>query len=68
MSIHYISLLNQWETEKNDLLMIDNKRFMHGRRAFDKSIKRDIVIVQTQRASFGYGSTTRKQINSNKRK
>jgi len=54
--------------EKNDLLMIDNKRFMHGRRAFDKSIKRDIIIVQTERASFGYGSTTRKQINSNKRK
>ena len=48
--------------ENNDLLMIDNKRFMHGRRAFDKGVVRDIVIIQTQRASFGYGSTTRKQI------
>ena len=44
--------------------MIDNKRFMHGRRAFDKGTKRDIVIVQTERASFGYGSTTRKKINN----
>ena len=50
--------------EKNDLLMIDNKRFMHGRRAFDKGIERDIVIVQTERASFGYGSTLRKEIKS----
>jgi len=48
--------------QKKDLLMIDNKRFMHGRRAYKKGINRDIVIVQTQRASFGYGSTTRKQI------
>ena len=48
--------------EKNDLFMIDNKRFMHGRRSFDKGIKRDIVIVQTQRASFGYGSTLRNSI------
>ena len=48
--------------EDNDLLMIDNKRFMHGRKSFDKGIERDIVIVQTERASFSYGSTTRKQI------
>ena len=39
--------------------MIDNKRFMHGRKSFDKGIERDIVIVQTERASFSYGSTTR---------
>ena len=50
----------QWK--ENDLLMIDNKRFMHGRKAFAKGIERDIVIVQTERASFGYGSTTRKKI------
>ena len=48
--------------ENNDLLMIDNKRFMHGRRAYNKRIKRDIVIVQTKRASFGYGATTRASI------
>ena len=46
----------------NDFFMIDNKRFMHGRRAFEKGMLRDIVIVQTERASFSYGSTTRKQI------
>ena len=39
--------------------MIDNKRFLHGRRSFAKGINRDIVIVQTERANFGYGSTTR---------
>ena len=47
---------------KNDLLMIDNKRFMHGRRAFEKGVKRDIVIIQSQRASFGYGCTTRHSV------
>ena len=52
---------------KSDLIMLDNRRFMHGRRAFGKHIKRDIVIMQTERASFGYGATIRKQINSNKR-
>ena len=52
---------------KSDLIMLDNRRFMHGRRAFEKHIKRDIVIMQTERASFGYGATIRKQINSNKR-
>ena len=51
---------HKWE--KNDLLMIDNKRFLHGRRSFGKKIKRDIVIVQTERASFGYGCTTRQQV------
>jgi len=45
---------------KNDLLMIDNKRFMHGRRSFKSNSKRDIVIIQTQRANFAYGLTTRK--------
>tara|TARA_Y100001960_G_C14760157_1_gene873610 strand:+ start:318 stop:1235 length:918 start_codon:yes stop_codon:yes gene_type:complete len=51
--------------KKNDLLMIDNKRFLHGRRSFDDKVDRDIVIVQTQRASFGYGSTTRNKIVDN---
>ena len=52
---------HKWE--KGDLLMIDNKRFMHGRRAFKKGDPRDIVILQTAKASFGYGSTTRSKIN-----
>lgn len=50
--------------ENNDLLMIDNKRFMHGRNSFGEGIERDILLVQTERASFSYGSTTRKQINN----
>ena len=46
---------------KNDFLMFDNKRFMHGRRGFDKKEKRDVVIIQSSLANFGYGSTTRKR-------
>ena len=51
--------------KKNDFVMLDNKRFMHGRRAFKKSDKRDIVVVESSTANFGYGSTTRKKINAN---
>ena len=44
--------------EKNDLVMIDNLRFMHGRRKINKkNNSRDIVTVQTMISSFGYGST-----------
>ena len=42
--------------------MVDNKRFMHGRKSLIEGGTRDIVVVQTQRASFGYGSTTRKSV------
>jgi len=52
--------------KKNDLVMIDNKRFMHGRRSFKKSDKRDLLVVQSSLANFGYGSTTRKKIKNNK--
>lgn len=48
--------------EKNDLVMLDNRRFMHGRRAFKKIEKRDILAVESSSANFGYGSTTRKKI------
>ena len=51
---------------KGDFIMIDNKRFMHGRRAFKKKDPRDIVIVQSAKASFGYGSSTRKSISNTK--
>ena len=51
---------HKWK--KGDLVMIDNKRFMHGRRQYDKNDKRQIAIAQTLRANFGYGSTTRKKI------
>ena len=49
--------------EKNDFLMLDNKRFLHGRKSLTKGDPRDIVIIQSQNAGFGYGSTTRRSIN-----
>jgi len=52
--------------KKNDFVMLDNRRFIHGRRAFKKEDKRDIMIVETSSANFGYGATTRKKINQNK--
>lgn len=48
----------QWQP--GDLVMVDNRRFMHGRRAFDAGHDpRDIVQIQTASASFAYGATTR---------
>ncbi len=45
---------------KEDLIMIDNRRLMHGRRKiFTGDKERDIVNIQTLKANFGYGSTTR---------
>ena len=55
-------LIYEHKWKKGDLLMIDNKRFMHGRRAYEKNDSRDIVIIQSARASFGYGSTSRTTI------
>jgi len=46
----------------NELCMIDNKRMMHGRRKILESEERDIINIQSLKASFGYGSTTRKQL------
>lgn len=44
--------------KKDELVMIDNLRFMHGRTAIDKNEnKRDIVVVQSMRSNFGYGTT-----------
>lgn len=43
--------------KKNDLVMIDNYRFMHGRRKIDINDNiRDIVTMQTLKANFGYGN------------
>ena len=42
--------------------MIDNKRIMHGRRKILDGEKRDILNIQTLRASFGFGATTRSSI------
>ena len=45
--------------EKNDLVMIDNKRFLHGRDSVKKNDRRDIVVMQSLIANFAYGETTR---------
>jgi len=45
--------------KKKDLLMIDNKRFLHGRRSYSSNSKREIVNIQTKYANFGYGNFTR---------
>ena len=59
-------LIYDLDWKKNDFVMLVNRRFIHGRRAFKKEDKRDIMIVETSSANFGYGSTTRKKINQNK--
>ena len=48
--------------EAGDLLMLDNRRFLHGRREFAEGDRRDIVQLQTALASFAYGSTSRETI------
>ena len=42
--------------EKADLLMIDNRRFMHARGAYEPDIQRELLVVQSERAKFGYAS------------
>tara|TARA_Y100000590_G_scaffold464204_1_gene633090 strand:- start:162 stop:1091 length:930 start_codon:yes stop_codon:yes gene_type:complete len=50
--------------EKKDFIMLDNKRFLHGRESLIKDDPRDIVVIQSQRASFAYGVTTRNNLSS----
>ena len=45
--------------KKNDVCMIDNKRFMHGRSKILKSEKREIINIQTLYANFGFGESSR---------
>ena len=53
------NLTYEFNWKKKDLMMIDNRRFIHGRRAYRKNDPRDIVNIQSYRASFGYGFSTR---------
>ena len=47
--------------KKNELVMIDNLRYMHGRTLISrKESKRDIVVVQSMKSNFGFGSTNPK--------
>ena len=58
------SLTFEHSWEKRDSVMLDNLRFLHARRAYEKDDPRELLLTQTERASFGYGSSlTRKSIN-----
>ena len=47
------SITHEITWKKNDLLMLDNLRFMHGRQAISsKEIGRDIITMQTLKSSF----------------
>lgn len=50
--------------KNNQLIMLDNKRFLHGREKILQDQERDIVNIQSQFASFAYGHTTRKNVKS----
>ncbi len=56
------SITYEIKWEPRDLLMIDNYRFMHGRCGYEEGMARDIVNVQTLRASFAFGASTRQSI------
>ena len=45
--------------QQGDVVMVDNIRFMHGKRSFEKGDPRDILTIQTARANFGFCSDTR---------
>ena len=52
-----ITVDHSWQ--QGDVVMVDNVRFMHGRRAFEEGDPRDILTIQTARANFGFSSDTR---------
>lgn len=45
--------------KNGDLIMLDNKRFMHGRESFKKNSIREVINIQSKYATFGYGNSTR---------
>lgn len=47
-----LELTYKHEWKKSDLIMVDNRRFMHGRTALNKKIKRDILNIQTLESNF----------------
>jgi alpha-ketoglutarate-dependent taurine dioxygenase len=44
--------------QARDIVMVDNRRYMHGRRTVLEGDPRDILQIQTIRSSFAYGATT----------
>ena len=53
-------LTQPYKWEGSDLMMLDNKRFLHGRESFEMGDQRDIVSVQTEKASFPYDASWRR--------
>ena len=45
-------ITNLYKWKENTLLMINNRRFMHGRLAFNKNSNREILNVQTLKSKF----------------
>jgi len=45
-----LSFYVQWE--EGDIIMINNKRFIHGRSKIKKNSKRDIINAQTLNCNF----------------
>ena len=52
-----ITYAHKWQ--KKDFFMLDNKRFLHGRKQLSPVEGRDIVILQTKNTNFGYGVYTK---------
>ena len=50
--IFTLKLTYKHEWEISDLIMVDNRRFMHGRTALNKKNKRDILNIQTLESNF----------------
>lgn len=47
-----LTFYHKWKI--NDIIMLDNKRFLHGRNSFSKKEKRKIINIQTLKANFPY--------------
>ena len=43
-----------YKWKKNEIIMLDNRRFLHGRNFFSKNEKRKIINIQTLKANFSY--------------
>ena len=43
-----------YKWKKNEIIMLDNRRFLHGRNFFSKNEKRKIINIQTLKTNFSY--------------
>ena len=54
-----ISVDHSWQ--QVEVVKVNNIRIMHGRQPFEKGDSLEILAVQTARAIFGFGTSTRTQ-------